>query len=165
MRSVRGALAPRICRKITGYVSLCILYYLLISFQERTRLQLRLKSLTPEARAHAVIAIQADIEWRRVRAIAAALHVDAVQKHSMFLDITAKSEADTYVDAVSEPFETAFDALSSCTTEELNNRRNCSIATYNLDETSFAAADIEFDHVENISCAHFHLPQNDTTAK
>jgi hypothetical protein len=128
-------------------------------------LQLRLKSLTPEARAHAMIAIQADIEWRRVRAIAAALHVDAVQKHSMFLDVTAKSEADTYVDAVLEPFETAFEALSSCTTEELDNRKNCSIAAYNLDETSFAAADIEFDHVENIACAHFHLPQNDTTAK
>ncbi|KAG1903789.1 uncharacterized protein F5891DRAFT_977349 [Suillus fuscotomentosus] len=89
--------------------------------RERTQLQLRLKSLTPEARAHAMIPIQVDIEWRHMRAIAAALHVNAVQKHSI------------------------------CTTEELENRKNCSIAVYNLDETSFAAADIEFDHVENIA--------------
>ncbi|KAG1848592.1 hypothetical protein C8R48DRAFT_677243 [Suillus tomentosus] len=119
--------------------------------RESTRLQRRLKNLTPVALAHAVIAIQADIEWRRVRAIAAALHVDAVQKHSMFLDVTAKSEAETYVNAVSEPFEAACESLASRTTDELNDRRNCTIAAYELDEMSFTAADTEFDHFENIA--------------
>ncbi|KAG1763817.1 hypothetical protein EV702DRAFT_1051633 [Suillus placidus] len=116
--------------------------------RESTRLQRRLKSLTPVALAHAVVVIQADIEWRRVHAIAAALHVDAVQKHSKFLDVTATSEADTYVNAVSEPFEAAYEALASCTTDKLNDRKNCSIATYELEETSFVAADVEFDHFE-----------------
>ncbi|KIK34603.1 hypothetical protein CY34DRAFT_17606 [Suillus luteus UH-Slu-Lm8-n1] len=119
--------------------------------RESLRLHRGLKSLTPVALAHAVDAIQADIEWRRVRAIAAALHVDAVQKHSKFLDVTATSEADTYVNAVSEPLETAYEVLASCTHDELNDRKNCSIATYELEETSFVAADTEFDHFENIA--------------
>lgn len=52
------------------------------------------KSLTPEVLSHAVIAVHADVEWRRVRAIAGALRVDATQEHFMFLDLLAKSEAD-----------------------------------------------------------------------
>ncbi|KAG1772864.1 hypothetical protein EV702DRAFT_1048473 [Suillus placidus] len=91
--------------------------------RESTRLQHRLKSLTPVALAHAVVAIQADIEWRQRAAIAAALHVDAVQKHSKFLDVTATSEADTYY------------------------------CHYKLEETSFVAADVEFDHFETIVCS------------
>jgi hypothetical protein len=152
VRSAWDALAPRTCQKIKGYVSLCMFHHLLISFQESLRLQRGLKNLTPEAFAHAVDAIQADIEWRRVRAIAAALHVDAVQKHSKFLDVTATSEADTYVNAISEPLEAAYEVLASCTNDELNDRKNCSIATYELEETSFVAADTEFDHFENIAC-------------
>ncbi|KAG2131637.1 hypothetical protein DEU56DRAFT_914409 [Suillus clintonianus] len=117
----------------------------------RIRSQRMLKRLTPEARAQAMIAIQADIEWRRVRAIAAALHVDVVQQHSMFLDITAKSEAETYVNAAAEPFVTASEALAGYTADELNSRENCSIAAFDLDATSFATADTEFDHVENFA--------------
>lgn len=88
---------------------------MLISFQERTQLQRRLQSLTPEVLSHAVIAVHADVEWRRVGAIAGALRVDGVQEHFMFLDLLAKSEADTYVNAFSEPLETAIGALSSYT--------------------------------------------------
>jgi hypothetical protein len=65
----------------------------------------RLEKLTPAALAQAIVAIQADIEWRRVRALAAALHVDALKQRSKFIGITVKSEAEAYADAVSEPVE------------------------------------------------------------
>ncbi|KAG2111196.1 uncharacterized protein F5147DRAFT_651404 [Suillus discolor] len=133
--------------------------------EERTQLQRRLQNLTPEVLSDAVIAVHANVEWRRVGAIAAALRVDAVQKHFMFLDLLAKSEADTHVNAVMEPLETAIGALSSDTTDELNDCRNSSIAAFNLDVTPFVAADTELDHVEDLSSAHFHLPQNNTTAE
>jgi len=73
------------------------------------------ESLTPEVLSHAVIAVHADVEWRRVGAIAGALRVDGVQEHFMFLDLLAKSEADTHANAFSEPLETAIGALSSYT--------------------------------------------------
>ncbi|KAG0708109.1 hypothetical protein DFH29DRAFT_994363 [Suillus ampliporus] len=65
----------------------------------------RLEHLTPDALAQAIITIQADIEWRHVRALAAALHVDAVNQRSKFIGITVKSEAETYANAISEPLE------------------------------------------------------------
>jgi hypothetical protein len=128
-------------------------------------LQRRVQRLSPEALAQAVIAIQADVEWRRVRAIAAALRVDAVQQHSKFLDITVQSETEMYVSAASEPLNTAIEALAGCTTDEVADRKNCSIAAYDLDATSFVTADMEFDQVKNISCAHFHLPASNGTAE
>jgi len=109
-------------------------------------------------------AIQADIEWRHMHALAAALHVDALNKHSKFIGITIKSEAETYANAVSEPLKTAIQALSSCTANELNNDKNNSITVYQHDVTSFATADSEFDEVESFACVHFHLPANDIIA-
>ncbi|KAG1790436.1 uncharacterized protein HD556DRAFT_1310644 [Suillus plorans] len=110
----------------------------------------RLEHLTPAALAQAVIAIQADIEWRRVRALAAALHVNALNQCSKFIGITVKSEAETYGNAVSEPLETAIEALSGCTTDDLNDS-SCRIAVYERDVTSFATADTEFDEVEKFA--------------
>jgi hypothetical protein len=134
--------------------------HLLILFQDKCRLE----HLTPTTLAQAVIAIQADIEWRCVRALAAALHVNALNQHSKFISITIKSEAETYANAVLEPLETAIQALSSCTANELNNDKNNSITVYQHDVTSFATADSEFDEVESFACAHFHLPANDIIA-
>lgn len=124
-----------------------------------------MQHLSPEALAQAVIAVQADIEWRRVRAIAAALRVDAVHQHSKFLDITVQSETETYINASSEPFNTAIEALSGCTTDELIDRKNCSITAYELDATSFATADMEFEQVQSFACTHFHLPANNVTTE
>lgn len=132
---------------------------MLILLQDKRRLE----RLTPDALAQAVIAIQADIEWRRVRALAAALHVDAVNQRSKFIGITVKSEAETYANAAAEPFETAVKALASCSTDELKNHGNSSIAAYERDVTSFATADTEFDDVENYACAYFYLPASDGT--
>jgi hypothetical protein len=122
----------------------------------------RLEKLTPAALAQAIVAIQADIEWRRVRALAAALHVDALKQRSKFIGITVQSEAEAYADAVSEPVEKSIEALSSFTASELND--HSSIAAYERDMTSFVTADAEFDEVERFACGHFQLLANNATA-
>ncbi|KAG1876100.1 hypothetical protein C8R48DRAFT_768940 [Suillus tomentosus] len=105
----------------------------------------------PAALAQAVIAIQADIEWRRVRALAAALHIDALNQRSKFISITVQSQAETYANATSEPLESAIEALSNCTTDELSNHTNHGITTYERDMTSFVTADSQFDEVESFA--------------
>ncbi|KAG2057333.1 hypothetical protein BDR06DRAFT_1005344 [Suillus hirtellus] len=94
--------------------------------RDKTRLHRKMQHLSPEALAQAVIAVQADVEWRR-------------------------SETKTYVNAASEPLNTAIEALSSCTTNELVDCKNCSIAAYKDDVMSFTTADTEFDEVQNFA--------------
>ncbi|KAG2132821.1 hypothetical protein DEU56DRAFT_757312 [Suillus clintonianus] len=121
------------------------------SFQGKTRLARRMKSLSPEARAQATIAIGANVEWRRARAVAAALKIDAIVQHKKFMCLTLESEAKTYVNAASEPLDTSMEALVNCTASELDDRESCSVATYKLELESFTAADKELDHVEHLT--------------
>jgi hypothetical protein len=118
-----------------------------------------LKSLSPEARAQAVVAIGADVEWRRARAVTAALKIDAIEQHRKFMCLTLECEAKTYVNAVSEPLETSIEALANSTTSRIDVEKSCSVATYEHDLESFATADKALDNAEDLTCVYFHYPR------
>ncbi|KAG1876132.1 hypothetical protein C8R48DRAFT_669327 [Suillus tomentosus] len=119
------------------------------SFQDKARLARRIKSLSPEARAQAAIAIGANVEWRRARAVAAALQIDAIVQHKKFMYLTLESEAKAYVSAILEPSETSIEALANCTASELDDREKCSVAAYQLELESFTIVDKELDNTES----------------
>ncbi|KAG1758094.1 hypothetical protein EDD22DRAFT_850314 [Suillus occidentalis] len=110
-----------------------------------------IKSLSPQARAQAVVAIGANTEWRRARAVAAALQIDAIVEHKKFMHMTFESEAESYANAVSEPLETSIQALAGCTPNELDDREKCSIAAYVHEASSFASSDKDLDDAENLT--------------
>ncbi|KAG2054021.1 hypothetical protein BDR06DRAFT_971925 [Suillus hirtellus] len=98
--------------------------------RDKSQLHHRMERLSPEALAQAVVAVQANIEWRH-------------------------GEMETYINAASEPLNTAIEVLSSSTSDELVNHKNCSIAAYEDDAMLFATADTEFDQVQSFACMHF----------
>ncbi|KAG1767492.1 hypothetical protein EV702DRAFT_1203701 [Suillus placidus] len=120
-------------------------------FQDSARLARRMKSLSPEARAQAVVAIGANVEWRRARAVAAALQIDAIVQHKKFMCLTLESEAKTYVNAISEPLEISIEVLANCTASEIDDHESCSVAAYELELESFAIADKELDHAKSLT--------------
>jgi hypothetical protein len=130
-------------------------------FQNKDRLQRRLETLSTQARAQAMIAFHTDVEWRRARALASALKVDAVQEHSKFLVMTMECEAATYANAVSEPPETSIEALASCTVAEIDKRKKCSIATFDHDAAAFAISNAEFEDFETLTCEYLYLLVSD----
>lgn len=90
--------------------------------------------------------------------MAAALQIDAIVQHKKFMFLTLESEAKTYVNALSEPFETSIETLANCTASELDDCENCSVAAYQLELDSFVIADKELDHAESSICVYFYVP-------
>lgn len=153
--------SPKVCQSMyVGYY-----YYLLISFQDKARLERRIQSLSPEARAQAVVAIGAHVEWRRARAVAAALQIDAIVEHKKFMCLTLASEASSYANAVSESLETSIETLVDFKLDELNDRETCSVSTYELEAAAFTDADKQFDVAESLTCAYFHVPADTVIAE
>lgn len=122
-----------------------------------------MESLSPQARAQAVVAFHADVEWRRARALASALKVDAVQEHSKFLVMTMECEAATYANAVSESPETSIEALASCTVDEIDKRKKCSVTAFDHDAAAFAVSNAEFEEFETLTCEYFYLLVSDNS--
>lgn len=117
-----------------------------------------MKSMSPEARAQATIAIGANVEWRRTHAVAAALKIDAIVQHKKFMSLNLESEANAYVNAISEPPETSIEAMDNCTAVELDDREDCSVAAYQVEVESFVIADKELDDAESLTCMYFLVP-------
>ncbi|KAG2120987.1 uncharacterized protein F5147DRAFT_663918 [Suillus discolor] len=137
---------------------------LLDSPKDKARLERRMQSLSPEARAQAVIAIGANVEWRRARAVAAALQIDAIVEHKKFMYLTLASEATSYANAVSESLETSIETLVDGTLDELDDRERCSVSVYELEAAAFTNADKELDVAESLTCAYFHVPADNVIA-
>jgi len=134
---------------------------LLDSPKDKARLERRIQSLSPEARAQAVVAIGAHVEWRRARAVAAALQIDAIVEHKKFMCLTLASEASSYANAVSESLETSIETLVDFKLDELNDRETCSVSTYELEAAAFTDADKQFDVAESLT---LHLMDSDASA-
>ncbi|KAG1759633.1 hypothetical protein EDD22DRAFT_849118 [Suillus occidentalis] len=115
-----------------------------------------LKNLSSEARTQAVVTQHAEVEWRRLCALTTAWRIEAMEQHSKLLHMVLEREAEVYANAASEPLNTSMKELVNCTTkEELEDQKECTIAVYDDDTTSFAEADAELDHMETFVCRYW----------
>ncbi|KAG2095314.1 uncharacterized protein F5147DRAFT_656961 [Suillus discolor] len=114
-------------------------------------LENRLQSLSPEAIAQAVLTKQADVEWRRMRALTTAWEIQAIEEHKRFLQMVLEDDSDTYVNAASEPWDTSLQGISRGNVDELNERLHFCVAVYKPDITSLAVGDKQLDLVEGMA--------------
>ncbi|KAG2101830.1 uncharacterized protein F5147DRAFT_655155 [Suillus discolor] len=122
-----------------------------VSDAQRTKdvLRRRLKNLSSEAAAQAVVTMHADVEWRRVCCLATAWEIYASEEHLKFLHMVLEDQGERYASAGSEPFGTSVEGLVSCSEEELKDRIDFGVAAYSHDVTSFAVGDTQLDYLEN----------------
>jgi hypothetical protein len=111
--------------------------------------------MSSEALAQAVVTKEADVEWRRMRALTTAWEIHAIEQHQKFLYMVLEDDGQTYADAVSEPLITSVKELSKCSKEDLQGRIEYCMATYGPDAMSFAVGDSQLDVVEGMACAQF----------
>lgn len=116
-------------------------------------LKRRLESLSSQALAQAVLTKEADVEWRRLRTLATAWEIHAMEQHQRFLQMILEDDGQTYASAAAEPLATSVEALSSCSIEELQERIDICKVAYGSDVTSFATGDSQLDLIEDIACA------------
>lgn len=115
-----------------------------------------MQHLSAEAIAQAVVVKQADVEWRRLRALATAWEIHALEQHQRFLLMTLEDDGETYAAANAESLTTSLKEILSSTTEELQNRIDFCVAAYGPDAMSFAIGDKQLDLVEDIARVHFN---------
>jgi hypothetical protein len=114
-----------------------------------------LSDLSSEAIAQAVLTKEADVEYRRLSAMAMAWRIEATERHTKFLHMLLEQAADKYVSASSENVETMVPALASSRKEELQDHTDFSVAAYSRDAASFAAADEQLSHLETVARDHY----------
>jgi hypothetical protein len=114
-----------------------------------------LSDLSSEAIAQAVLTKEADVEYRRLSAMAMAWRIEATERHTKFLHMLLEQAADKYVSASSEDLETLVPVLASSRKEELEDHRDFSVAAYSRDAASFAAADEQLNHLETLARDHY----------
>ncbi|KAG0693935.1 hypothetical protein DFH29DRAFT_1006795 [Suillus ampliporus] len=114
----------------------------------------------PDIRKGKVL-LETDVEWRRVRALATAWEIQAIEEHKRFLQMVLKDDGDTYASAASEPWNTSLQELSKGSVDELNEHLHFCTAAYSPDVTSLAVGEKQLDLIEDI--AHTHL--GDCTAE
>lgn len=151
---------------LSGYVILYINWTdcsLRKTYQTKDVLRRRLKNLSSEAAAQAVITMHADIEWRRMCCLATAWEIYASEEHLKFLHMVLEDQGERYASAGSEPFGTSVEGLVSCSEEELKDRIDFGVAAYSHDVTSFAVGDTQLDYLEN-TCKCAHLPTSNVAA-
>ncbi|KAG1850467.1 hypothetical protein C8R48DRAFT_676690 [Suillus tomentosus] len=103
----------------------------------KTQLQHSLSDLSNEAVAQAVLTKEADVEYRRLSAMAMAWQIEAT-------------------DASSEDLETLVPALASSRKEELRDRTDFGVAAYSHDAASFTVADEQLNHLEKLARNHYN---------
>jgi len=99
--------------------------------------------------AQAVLTKEADLEWRRLSALATAWRIEPSERHTKFLHMVLECEADTYASAASEPLDTSLQALVESSKEELQDRTDFDVVAYDRDATSFAVADEQLSGMES----------------
>lgn len=116
--------------------------------------------MSSEAMAQAVLTKEADLEWKRLRALASAWEIEVSQRHTRLLQILLEDKAACLANASKEPMVVSFEALANCSMEELKTRTAFSIAAYGQDRTSFIATDAQLDYLEGLAHEHY-LPLSD----
>ncbi|KAG2087905.1 uncharacterized protein F5147DRAFT_781170 [Suillus discolor] len=109
-----------------------------------------LRNMSSEAVAQAVLTKEADLEWKRLRALASAWEIE----------ILLEDEAACLANASKEPLAISLESLANYSMEELKTRTAFSIAAYSQDRTSFIATDAQLDHLEFLAHEHY-LPTSD----
>ncbi|KAG1727546.1 hypothetical protein EDD22DRAFT_853402 [Suillus occidentalis] len=101
----------------------------------------------------AVIAKRADVESKRLRALATAWELESTEKHAMLLQSVLKDKAEEYVDSMAET--TFFE-------KELEDDADFTVAAYTHDLAAHQIADEQLNHLEEIGVERgMHLPLND----
>ncbi|KAG1780461.1 hypothetical protein EV702DRAFT_1077652 [Suillus placidus] len=113
-------------------------------------LQRRLRQLSSEAAAQAVVTMHADVEWRHVCALATAWEIYASEEHLKFLHMVLEDEGERYASAAREPLGTSIQELATSHEEDLKERIDSGVAAYSRDVTSFAVGDTQLDCLENL---------------
>ncbi|KAG1834256.1 hypothetical protein EV424DRAFT_1341536 [Suillus variegatus] len=119
-----------------------------------------LRNMSSEAVAQAVLTKEADLEWKRLRALASAWEIEVSQRHTRLLQILLEDEAACLANASKEPLAVSFESLANYSMEELKTRTAFSIAAYSQDRMSFIATDAQLDHLEFLAREHY-LPTSD----
>ncbi|KAG1729821.1 hypothetical protein EDD22DRAFT_853063 [Suillus occidentalis] len=105
------------------------------------------------ALAQAILTKEADVKWRRLRTLATAWEIYAMEQHQRFLQMILEDDGQTYTSAAAEPLATSVEALSSCSIEELQEQIDICKVMYDSDVTLFATGDSQLDLIEDIACA------------
>jgi hypothetical protein len=106
----------------------------------------------------AVIAKRADVESKRLRALATAWELESTEKHAMLLQSVLRDKAEEYVDSMAET--TFFERLlAKRSMQQLEDDADFTVAAYTHDLAAHQIADEQLNHLEEIGVERgMHLP-------
>jgi hypothetical protein len=114
---------------------------------------------------HAVIAKKADVESKRLRALATAWELESAEKHAVLLQQILKNCAVDYIDSAAEAsfFERL---LVKRGRQQLEDDSDFIVAAYSHDFTAFNIADTQLQQLEEISAERkLELPTDEIPAE
>ena len=114
--------------------------------------------------AQAVIAKNADVEWRRQCALTTAWEIHAREEQLKFLTLVLEDQGETYANAASEHLDTTIGELIKCSERGLKNNIAYGVAAFSYDVDAFAIGDAQFDDLESVATGtYFHSYTSDVT--
>ncbi|KAG1794644.1 uncharacterized protein HD556DRAFT_1308002 [Suillus plorans] len=105
--------------------------------------------LSPGAAAQAVVTMHADIEWRRVCALATAWEIYASEEHLKFLHMVLEDEGEEYANASQEPLGISVQELVRSNETDIKEQIDCSVTAYSDNIALFSVGDTQLDYLEN----------------
>ncbi|KAG1896080.1 uncharacterized protein F5891DRAFT_983778 [Suillus fuscotomentosus] len=116
-----------------------------------------LKHMSCEAIAQAVLTKEADLEWKRMCALASAWEIEVLRRHERLAHIIHNDKARIYASATSEPLLASLETLANSDLDsgELQSRLAFAIAAYSQDKSLYSATDEQFDHLEHLAREHY----------
>lgn len=111
-----------------------------------------------EAIAQAVLTKEADLEWKRLCALASAWELETLRRHTRLARIIYDDKARSYASSTSEPLLASLETLvnSGLDSKELQSRMAFAIAAYSEDKFVYSGADVQFDHLEQLAREHYN---------
>ncbi|KAG1880415.1 hypothetical protein C8R48DRAFT_767207 [Suillus tomentosus] len=116
-----------------------------------------LKHMSCEAIAQAVLTKEADLEWKRMCALASTWEIEVLRRHERLAHIIHNDKARIYASATSEPLLASLETLANSDLDsgELRSRLAFAIAAYSEDKFLYSATDEQFDHLEHLAREHY----------
>jgi hypothetical protein len=108
--------------------------------------------------------MEADVEFRCLRALTTAWEIYAYEQHIKFLHMVLECQGETYANAALEPLGTSIRELAKRSEGELKDHMGFSIAAYSHDEVSFDLGATQVDILDSIPRTYFYSPTSDFTA-
>jgi len=114
--------------------------------------------------AQALIAKNADVEWRRQCAMTTAWEIHAREEQLKFLTMVLEDQCETYANAASEHLDTTIGELVRCSERELKNGIASGVAAFSYDVDAFSVGDAQFNLLESVATGtYFHSSTSDVT--